>query len=194
MALAILFFPLATGAFRLSTNVSGLDVDSGLRSTHLGLDQNVHHSLFSEATFHPSYTGPPTILDFVTVYTNLTETVFLVAESNNSLLNVKDHFWIQVHADCDIMGIGPVVAGYHFTGRLALFGSWVNVTTTDDLFFSVKMRRISSAAEIDEIVNDVAEYFAEVNVNTAISWILQALIIGGIPAMIVIGRWRMKTL
>jgi hypothetical protein len=129
----------------------------------------------------------------VTVYTNLTETVFLVAESNNSLLNVKDHFWIQVHVDCDIMGIGPVLAGYHFTGRLALFGTWVNVTC-DDLFFSVRMRRITSAAEIDEIMNDVAEYLAEVNVNTAISWILQALIIGGIPAMIVIGRWRMKTL
>ena len=162
-------------------------------STHLGFDQNVHHSLLSEAAFHPSYTGPPTILDFVTVYTNLTPTVFLVAEANNSLLNVKDHFWIQVHVDCDIMGIGPVIAGYHFTGRIALFGTWVNVTC-GDLFFSVRMRRITSAAEIDEIRNDVAEYYAEVNVNTAISWILQALIIGGIPAMIVIGRWRMKTL
>jgi hypothetical protein len=193
MALAILFFPLATGAMGLSTDLRVLDVDGRLGSTDMGFSPNVHYSLLTEAAFHPSYTGPPTILDFVTVYTNLTKTVFLVAESNNSLLNVKDHFWIQVHVDCDIMGIGPVPAGYHFTGRLALFGTWVNVTC-DDLFFSVRMRRISSAAEIDEIVNDVAEYFAEVNVNTAISWILQALIIGGIPAMVVIGRWRMSTL
>lgn len=194
MALAILFFltPLSMGnvwnvvsthdRYRLVDHTS----EPRPRPVVMGynLEQSGDNVLAQDAT--------PRLIDVVTVFTNLTGTVYLIAESNNSLLNVKDHFWIKTHKACDILGIGQLESGYLFTGRLGSFGNWVNLTS-GGYFYSVYMRFISSAADIDDIIDEVIIVFEDVQMATAVNWLVQGLG-GGIVAMIVIGRWRMTTL
>lgn len=157
----------------------------GLRRT--SMECNPHpdaHVLAQEGYMVP-------LAPIATVYTNLTPTVYLVVSHNNSLLNCKGFLWIAPHVNITSSPIGKLQTGSLHQTTLTIVGTWFNFTTTDS-FYSIRLRQISNAMDIEEIADDVEAFTAEVAYITAISWIVQGTI-GAILSAALVGRWKMAT-
>lgn len=194
MAFAILFFltPMSLGnvgnELLANDRVRLVDHTSepGLRpvTVEYDIEQSGYHVLAQNDT--------PRLIDIVTVFTNLTETVYLIAEKNNTLLNVKEHFWIKVHKNCTIISIGKVYEGNLFAERVQDFGKRFRMLY-DGYFYEVILRQIDSATDIEELREEFPEFDPEIQTSIVVTWLFQ-LSFGGFIAMVVIGRWRMNTL
>ena len=135
--------------------------------------------------------GAPLLIEVATIYTNLTASVFLIADCNNSLLNVKGHLWVLAHTNLTVGSLGFIPAGTLLHTNLQTTGPWFNFTASG-YFYSVRLRHVSSAAEIPELVEDIESFTANYSIYMVLAYIGTALV-GGVPGMWLFGRWRMKT-
>lgn len=175
MALAILFFPLASPAFGLFPNVSNLDMDNRHRPSHLGRNTDGNSRLFPETYFYPSDSGQVRLLDFITIWTNLTSTVWLTVVYNNSLLNVKQFVWILPRENLSVNG-QALVQGETTQWTIRQAGSNLTIIRQPSLtLYVVKLRAINSVNDIPELREEF-QAVSSVSFNTAVSWVLQAII------------------
>lgn len=191
LIIALIFFlvtvPVAGSWLRLPTHNSDTELSVGPGfSTLANTDRYDCGYLSQESTL-------VSLIDYATLYTNLTSSVWLVATQNNSILNCKNYLWIHAHQNLTNTPLGPLIEGSVTRTRLVLIGQWFNFTTPDRHFFSIRLRQINNAQDIDEIRQDVESYQATINFNLAISYVIQG-VFGAIIATALVGRWKMSTI
>ncbi len=188
MAGAILFFlatlSMVTFGLQLPTISSDTRVQSGL-----GLDTLANHPDINSRSL--AQAGTVALTTYATVYTNLTDTVYLVATTNNSLLNCKGVLWIHAHRNITSSPLGSIAADILLLTNLDTLGAWFNFTS-EGYFFSIRLRQISNAQDIEEIAADVEIYEATIASLTAYTWVIEA-VLGAIVATALVGRWKMQT-